>query len=188
MLRIDDISYSIQGRPLFEGASATIPEGHKVGLVGPNGAGKTTLFRLIRGELGLDGGDISLPSRARIGGVAQEAAGTATSVLETVPAEDKERASLLAESHTATDAHRIADIQTRLADIDAWSAEARAPTARTHAAPTRSGWETIHSRVLAPPMEPPMTAAQRSIPSMSASTRSAATMSRTETAGNRAPQ
>ncbi|WP_306753725.1 ABC-F family ATP-binding cassette domain-containing protein [Paracoccus actinidiae] len=126
MLRIDDISYSIQGRPLFEGASATIPEGHKVGLVGPNGAGKTTLFRLIRGELGLDGGDISLPSRARIGGVAQEAAGTATSVLETVLAEDKERASLLAESHAATDAHRIADIQTRLADIDAWSAEARA--------------------------------------------------------------
>ncbi|MDQ1899816.1 ABC-F family ATP-binding cassette domain-containing protein [Paracoccus sp. WLY502] len=126
MLRIDDISYSIQGRPLFEGASATIPEGHKVGLVGPNGAGKTTLFRLIRGELSLDGGDISLPSRARIGGVAQEAAGTATSVLETVLAEDKERAALLAESHTATDAHRIADIQTRLADIDAWSAEARA--------------------------------------------------------------
>ncbi|MBL3674758.1 ABC-F family ATP-binding cassette domain-containing protein [Paracoccus aerius] len=126
MLRIDDISYSIQGRPLFEGATATIPEGHKVGLVGPNGAGKTTLFRLIRGELSLDGGDISLPSRARIGGVAQEAAGTATSVLETVLAEDKERAALLAESHTATDAHRIADIQTRLADIDAWSAEARA--------------------------------------------------------------
>ncbi|MCA9694151.1 MAG: pentapeptide repeat-containing protein, partial [Myxococcales bacterium] len=31
------------GRPLFEGATATIPEGHKVGLVGRNGAGKTTL-------------------------------------------------------------------------------------------------------------------------------------------------
>ncbi|WP_347139402.1 ABC-F family ATP-binding cassette domain-containing protein [Paracoccus sp. SSK6] len=126
MLRIDDISYSIQGRPLFEGATATIPEGHKVGLVGPNGAGKTTLFRLIRGELSLDGGDISLPSRARIGGVAQESAATATSVLDTVLAADTERAALLAESHTATDAHRIAEIQTRLADIDAWSAEARA--------------------------------------------------------------
>ncbi|MBK4215098.1 ABC-F family ATP-binding cassette domain-containing protein [Paracoccus caeni] len=126
MLRIDDISFSIQGRPLFEQASATIPDGHKVGLVGPNGAGKTTLFRLIRGELGLDGGAISLPSRARIGGVAQEAPGTETSVLDTVLAEDKERAALLAESETATDAHRIADIQTRLADIDAWSAEARA--------------------------------------------------------------
>ncbi|MBU3031308.1 ABC-F family ATP-binding cassette domain-containing protein [Paracoccus marinaquae] len=126
MLRIDDISFSIQGRPLFEHASATIPEGHKVGLVGPNGAGKTTLFRLIRGELSLDGGAISLPSRARIGGVAQEAPGTGRSVLETVLAEDRERAALLAESQTATDPHRIAEIQTRLADIDAWSAEARA--------------------------------------------------------------
>ncbi|AUH64085.1 ABC-F family ATP-binding cassette domain-containing protein [Paracoccus zhejiangensis] len=126
MLRIDDISYSISGRPLFDGATATIPAGHKVGLVGPNGAGKTTLFRLIRGELSLDGGSISLPNRARIGGVAQEAPGTETSVLETVLEADEERAALLIESETATDPHRIAEIQTRLADIDAWSAEARA--------------------------------------------------------------
>ena len=126
MLRIDDISFSIQGRPLFEHASATIPYGHKVGLVGPNGAGKTTLFRLIRGELSLDGGSIELPPRARIGGVAQEAPGTDDSVLATVLAADTERAALLAESDTATDPARIAEIQTRLADIDAWSAEARA--------------------------------------------------------------
>lgn len=128
MLRIDDITYNVQGRPLFVGATASIPEGHKVGLVGPNGAGKTTLFRLIRGQLGLDGGQISLPSRARIGGVAQESASTDRSVLDTVLDADEERTSLLAESQTATDAHRIADIQTRLTDIDAWSAEARAAT------------------------------------------------------------
>jgi ABC-type multidrug transport system fused ATPase/permease subunit len=72
MLKIEDITYSVEGRPLFEGASATIPTGHKVGLVGRNGAGKTTLFRLIRGELALEGGAITLPQRARIGGVAQE--------------------------------------------------------------------------------------------------------------------
>ena len=126
MLRIDDISYSIAGRPLFEGASAVIPDGHKVGLVGPNGAGKTTLFRLIRGELTLDGGAISLPARARIGGVAQEAPGTATSVLDTTLAADTERAALMAEAETATDPHRIAEIHGRLADIDAWSAEGRA--------------------------------------------------------------
>ncbi len=126
MLRIDDISYSIAGRPLFEHASAVIPEGHKVGLIGPNGAGKTTLFRLIRGELALDGGDITLPPRARIGGVAQESAATGDSVLATVLAADRERHALMAESETATDPHRIADIQTRLADIDAWSAEGRA--------------------------------------------------------------
>ncbi len=128
MLRIENISYSVDGRPLFEAASATIPDGHKVGLVGPNGAGKTTLFRLIRGELTLDGGEISLPSRARIGGVSQEVPSTETSLLDTVLEADTERAALMAEAETATDSHRIAEVQTRLADIDAWSAEARAST------------------------------------------------------------
>ena len=126
MLRISDITYSVEGRPLFEGASATIPTGHKVGLVGRNGTGKTTLFRLIKGELALEGGEISLPSRSRIGGVAQEVPSSSTSLLDTVLAADTERAALLAESDHATDAHRIAEIQQRLTDIDAWSAEGRA--------------------------------------------------------------
>ncbi|NDV01616.1 ABC-F family ATP-binding cassette domain-containing protein [Pseudoroseicyclus tamaricis] len=126
MLRIENVSYSVAGRPLLEGASATIPEGHKVGLVGRNGTGKTTLFRLIRGELVLDGGDISFPRAWRVGGVAQEVPGNEVSLLDTVLAADTERASLMAEQ--ATDPSRIAEIQTRLADIDAWSAEARAAT------------------------------------------------------------
>ncbi|MBA86016.1 ABC-F family ATP-binding cassette domain-containing protein [Thalassobius sp. S69A] len=126
MLRIDDLHYSIEGRPIFEGASATIPTGHKVGLIGRNGAGKTTLFKLIRGDLHLDSGSIQIPARARIGGVAQEVPGNEVSLLDTVLAADTERAALMAESETATDPTRIADIQTRLADIDAWSAEARA--------------------------------------------------------------
>ncbi|MFN4057972.1 MAG: ABC-F family ATP-binding cassette domain-containing protein [Roseinatronobacter sp.] len=126
MLRIQDLSFNIDGRPLFEGASATIPTGHKVGLVGRNGAGKTTLFRLIRGELSLEGGKIELPARARIGGVAQEVPSSSTSLLDTVLQADTERALLMAEAETATDPARIAAIQTRLADIDAWSAEGRA--------------------------------------------------------------
>jgi ATP-binding cassette, subfamily F, member 3 len=126
MLKIEDITYNVEGRPLFEGASATIPTGHKVGLVGRNGAGKTTLFRLIRGELALEGGTISLPQRARIGGVAQEVPSSETSLLDTVLSADTERASLMAEAETAHDPHRIAEIQARLADIDAWSAEGRA--------------------------------------------------------------
>jgi len=126
MLVIDDIRFAMAGRPLFEGASANIPDGHKVGLVGRNGTGKTTLFRLIRGELPLEGGSIRLPARARIGGVAQEVPASETSLLDTVLEADTERAGLLAEAETAQDAHRIAEIQTRLADIDAWSAEARA--------------------------------------------------------------
>ncbi len=126
MLKISNISYSVEGRPLFDGASATIPDGHKVGLVGRNGTGKTTLFRLIRGELALEGGSLSLPSRAQIGGVAQEVPSNEVSLIDTVLAAHSERASLLAEAETATDPIRIADIQTRLSDIDAWSAEARA--------------------------------------------------------------
>lgn len=126
MLKISNISYSVEGRPLFDGASATIPDGHKVGLVGRNGTGKTTLFRLIRAELALEGGSLSLPSRAQIGGVAQEVPSNKVSLIDTVLAAHSERASLLAEAETATDPIRIADIQTRLSDIDAWSAEARA--------------------------------------------------------------
>ena len=126
MLRITDITYSVEGRPLLEGASATIPYGHKVGLVGRNGSGKTTLFRLIRGELALEGGEITLPSRSRIGGVAQEVPSSSTSLLDTVLQADTERSALMAEAETATDPHRIAEVQHRLADIDAWSAEGRA--------------------------------------------------------------
>lgn len=127
MLRISDLSFSMAGRPLFDGASATIPTGHKVGIVGRNGAGKTTLFRLIKGELSLDGGVIEIPARARIGGVSQEVPGSAVSLLDTVLAADTERAALMAEAETAT-GERMAEVQTRLADIDAWSAEARATT------------------------------------------------------------
>ena len=126
MLKINDISYSVEGRLLLEDATAIIPSGHKVGVVGRNGTGKTTLFRLIRGELGLEGGSITLPRQAKIGGVAQEVPGNEVSLIDTVLAADLERANLLKESERATDAARISDIQTRLADIDAWSAEARA--------------------------------------------------------------
>jgi len=126
MLRLTDLRFAIDGRPLLEDASAVIPDGHKVGLVGRNGTGKTTLFRLIRRELELESGDISLPRGARIGGVSQEVPSSDTSLLDTVLAADTERAELLTD--TSQDPGRIAEVQARLSDIDAWSAEARAAT------------------------------------------------------------
>ncbi len=128
MLKISDITYSIEGRTLVENASVTIPTGHKVGLVGRNGSGKTTLFKVIRGEMVLDTGTVNLPKGWKIGGVSQEVPGNEVSLIDTVLAADTERAELLAEAETATDPARIAEVQTRLADIDAWSAEARAAT------------------------------------------------------------
>ncbi|MGE0765072.1 MAG: ABC-F family ATP-binding cassette domain-containing protein [Hyphomicrobiaceae bacterium] len=126
MLHINDLTYRIEGKPILEGASVAIPTGHKVGLVGRNGAGKSTLIRLIVGEIAPDDGSISTARGSRIGYVAQEAPGGDDSLIDWVLAADSERANLLAEAETATDAARIAAIHERLNDIDAHSAPARA--------------------------------------------------------------
>ncbi|TCR93007.1 ABC-F family ATP-binding cassette domain-containing protein [Rhizobium sp. BK376] len=126
MITISDISARIAGRLLLDNASVSLPSGTKAGLVGRNGAGKSTLFRIITGDLGAETGSVSIPKNARIGQVAQEAPGTEDSLIEIVLSADKERTALMAESETATDPHRIAEIQMRLVDIDAHSAEARA--------------------------------------------------------------
>jgi len=126
MLHINDLSYRIEGRPIFEGATAGIPTGHKVGLVGRNGAGKTTLLKIIAGDLSPDMGSITMARNARIGHVAQEAPGGEESIIDTVLAADTERAALLEEAEHAADPHRIAAIHERLNDIGAHSAPARA--------------------------------------------------------------
>ncbi|UJW85740.1 ABC-F family ATP-binding cassette domain-containing protein [Devosia sp. SL43] len=126
MLTINNLTYRIQGRELFEDASVVLPTGSKTGFVGKNGTGKTTLFHLIQGHLSADAGSIELVKKARIGAVAQEAPAGNETVLEVVMAADKERTALMAEAETATDPDRIGEIYMRLADIDAHTAEARA--------------------------------------------------------------
>jgi ATP-binding cassette subfamily F protein 3 len=126
MLHINELTYRIQGRVIFDRATAGIPAGHKVGLVGRNGAGKTTLLRLIAGELTPDEGGISVPRAARIGWVAQEAPGGPERLIDFVLGADRERARLLAEAETAQDPARIADIHQRLGDIGAYAAPAKA--------------------------------------------------------------
>jgi ATP-binding cassette subfamily F protein 3 len=126
MLVIDDLTVRIAGRSLLENASARITPGARVGLIGRNGTGKSTLFNVITGEMGAETGSIDIPARWRIGRLAQEAPNGPESLLEVVLKAPSERTQLLEEAETATDPHRIADIQIRLADIGAHAAPARA--------------------------------------------------------------
>jgi ATP-binding cassette subfamily F protein 3 len=126
MLIVDDLTVRIAGRILLERASTRIPTGARVGLVGRNGAGKTTLFGVIAGDISAEQGHIEIPPRWRIGRLAQEAPNGPESLLEVVLKGHPERTALLAEAETAQDPHRIAEIQTRLADIGAHAAPARA--------------------------------------------------------------
>ena len=127
MLTISDLSPRIAGRLLIDNASLTLPAGTKAGLVGRNGAGKSTLFRVITGDLAPESGNgvpaEELPHRAgRPGGAGHRGAADRHRARSRPRAQRAHRR----RPRRRPIPHRIAEIQTRLADIDAHSAEARA--------------------------------------------------------------
>jgi ATP-binding cassette, subfamily F, member 3 len=126
MLSLTGLTYRLGNRLLLDHATAQLPVSARTGLIGRNGCGKSTLFKLILGEIALESGVIAMPRQAILSHVSQEAPGGPETLLDTVLAADTERLALLNEAETATDAHRIADIQLRLADIGAEAAPARA--------------------------------------------------------------
>ncbi|KAF0226901.1 MAG: ATP-binding cassette subfamily F member [Beijerinckiaceae bacterium] len=126
MLTLNELTYRLGPRLLIDNATIALPNGARCGLVGRNGCGKSTLFRLLLGEIAAESGTFALPRGAKMGHVAQEAPGGPVTLLDYVLAADTERTALLAEAETATDALRISDIQTRLYDIGAHAAPARA--------------------------------------------------------------
>lgn len=128
MLSINDLTYRVAGRTLLDKVTVNIPSGHRVGLVGPNGTGKSTLFKLISGELMADGGEISLIKGATMGMVRQDLPDDETTLIDVVLASDKERASLMKEAETVEDPDRMGYIYTRLEEINAYDAPARAAT------------------------------------------------------------
>ena len=66
LIELENVSYAIGERRLFEGLNFIISAGLRVGLVGPNGSGKTTLLRLLRGEVAPTTGDIRRAEKLRI--------------------------------------------------------------------------------------------------------------------------
>src|ERR671917_941701 len=56
----------IAGAPLFRGVSFKLERGDRLTLAGRNGSGKTTLLRMLAGESGIDGGELSIAKDVRI--------------------------------------------------------------------------------------------------------------------------
>jgi len=72
MISINNLSYYLGSRALYENASLHIKPGQKIGLIGLNGTGKSTLLRLIIGEYQADGGSISKAGDVTIGFLNQD--------------------------------------------------------------------------------------------------------------------
>lgn len=126
MLKIENISYRIAGKTIFENGTAAIPHGHKVGVVGRNGIGKSTLFSLLKNEVNVESGSISIPKKSRIGSMDQEVPGTEKNLIDTVLEYDIERKTLLNEAKSTTDPNKVSEIHLRLTDIESHTAEPRA--------------------------------------------------------------
>ncbi|UXP30922.1 ABC-F family ATP-binding cassette domain-containing protein [Reichenbachiella agarivorans] len=72
MISINNLSYYLGSRALFEEASLHIKPKDKIGLIGLNGTGKSTLLKLITNQLQKDGGDISKAKDCTIGFLNQD--------------------------------------------------------------------------------------------------------------------
>lgn len=72
MIAINNLSYLIGGRVLFENASLHIKPKDKIGLIGLNGKGKSTLLRMINGEFSPSSGEITKSKGCTIGFLNQD--------------------------------------------------------------------------------------------------------------------
>jgi ATP-binding cassette subfamily F protein 3 len=126
MLNLAHLNFLAGSRPLFQDATLQIFAEQRVGLVGKNGCGKSTLFRLIRGELKPDGGEIALQAGKTLAFVEQEISNSDKPALEFVLDGDSELREL--ERQLARSEHDAAwfEAQQRFEAIEGYAAPARA--------------------------------------------------------------
>lgn len=72
MLSINNLSYFIGGRALYENASLHIKPKDKIGLVGLNGTGKSTLLKIINGDIQPSSGEVQKAKDCTIGFLNQD--------------------------------------------------------------------------------------------------------------------
>jgi ABC transport system ATP-binding/permease protein len=66
LIELENLSYSVDSRTLFDKLNFHLTAGMRVGLVGPNGSGKTTLLRLLTGEIEPTSGAIKRANQLRV--------------------------------------------------------------------------------------------------------------------------
>ncbi len=129
MLELRDLRLRRGAAILIDKANLTIFRGDKIGIVGRNGAGKSSLLALLRGDIGPDGGDYSVPGKLHFVSVSQELPRTELTVLEYVRTGDgrlMEIEAQLEKARAADDGMKEAEL---LGDYDAaggWTSSARA--------------------------------------------------------------
>ncbi len=126
MLRVDRLAFSHGTVPLFKDLSFNVHPGQRVGLTGRNGTGKSTLFGLILGTLTAESGDLDLPSGWRIATMEQEATVTDEPAIEFVQGGNEALTAVQTALETETDPTRLAELHTRMEDLDGYTAPARA--------------------------------------------------------------
>jgi ATP-binding cassette subfamily F protein 3 len=72
MISINDLTFRIGSRALYDEANWHIKPGERIGLIGANGTGKSTLLKIIVGEYAPSEGTISMSKDLKIGYLNQD--------------------------------------------------------------------------------------------------------------------
>jgi ATP-binding cassette subfamily F protein 3 len=105
---------------LLNEASFSIYQGQKLGVIGRNGCGKSTLFRLLMGDMHLDGGTLAMPEKLVRAQMLQETEATGRSAVDHVLDGHKPYRTLMAALDVAEandDHNAMAQVHAELLDI-----------------------------------------------------------------------
>ena len=129
MLSFNGLALRRSSTLLFEAVNLKVYPGQKLGITGANGCGKSSLFALIRGELGADQGDFSMPQEWALAWVEQETVLSKRIAVEYVidgDAELRRVEAQLQQAELKPEPMLIASCHERLQEIEGYQATSRA--------------------------------------------------------------
>jgi len=135
LLSTNNITMQFGAKPLFENISVKFGNGNRYGLIGANGCGKSTFMKILTGDLEPSAGNVAKDPNERIAKLNQDQfAFEEFSVLDTVLMGHKEMWKVMAEREriyslpdmSEEDGMKVADLETEFAEMDGYTADARA--------------------------------------------------------------